>query len=299
MPDGGWSLPTTPLATLSRVRCDGRLPAFPSQRAGGDTHLLTLREILALGVPENLETKVHGTGAPHDDAAFLTRAVGHAVTPGAPVTLQSFDWRSLEVANREFPWLQTVALMGEGQTDADRAGLPWPQVDAGTTVLKSGGFENLAITPDGATLYAMLEKPLSGRELLAFSFDLATKSFTGVAFRFPLDDRAKAVGDITMIDATHGYALERDDSEGKPDGYKRLVAFTLPAQRGGLVTRRTALDLLAIPTADGGTFSFPFWTTEGVVVTKQGVAIINDNNFPFGRGRSATEPDPTELILVH
>ncbi len=299
VPDGGWSLPSTSLAALGGVRCDGLLPAFPAQRRGGDTHVLRLREVLSLHVPENLETKVHGTGAPHDDAAFLTRAIGKATTPSDAVTLQSFDWRSLQVANREFPWLQTVALMGDGQTQADRAGLPWPQVDGGRAkVVKSGGFENLAITPDGTTLYAMLEKPLAGRELLAFSFDLASRQFTQVAFRFPLDQRAKAVGDMSMIDATHGYALERDDSEGKLDGFKRLVEFTLPAVRGGLVVKRTVLDLLAIPTADGGTFSFPFWTPEGVVVTPQGVAIINDNNFPFGRGRSPTEPDATELILV-
>jgi glycerophosphoryl diester phosphodiesterase len=191
-----------------------------------------------------------------------------------------------------------VALVGDPGDDASRAGLPWPQADGGVRVARSGGFENLALAADGASLYAMLEKPLEGRELLAFAFSLRSRRFEGVAFRYPLDPRAVAVGDFAMIDATHGYALERDNSDGALDGFKRLVEFTLPAERGGLVTKRTAVDLEAIPTADGGTFSFPFWTTEGVAVSREGVTIINDNNYPFGRARSRTQPDSTELIVV-
>ncbi len=299
VPDGGLSLPGTRLAALKGVRCDGLLvERFPLQRRGGDTHLLTLAEVLALKVPLNLETKVHGTGAPSDDATAMTRTLAAALRPGDRVTLQSFDWRSLTTAHREFPWLQTVALMGDPGDDASRAGLPWPQVDAGVRVPRSGGFENLALGADGTSLYAMLEKPLEGRELLAFRFSLRTRQFEGVAFRYPLDPRAVAVGDFTLLDATHGYAVERDNTDGALDGFKRLVEFTVPATPGGVVAKRTVVDLLAIPTADGGTFAFPYWTIEGVAASRDGIAIVNDNNYPFGRARSKTQPDATELIVL-
>lgn len=175
--------------------------------------------------------------------------------------------------------------------------------DAGVPAVKrSSGFENLAITPDGATLYAMLEKPLGdSRELLAFSFDLRQRTFGPLAFRFGLDPRAVAVGDIALLDARHGVALERDDSDGRADGYKRLIRFTLPAHAGGLVERAELADLVRLPRADGGRFAFSFWCIEGVASLPDGrVAIVNDNNYPFGRARHPDSgvPDDSELIIV-
>lgn len=301
------TLAQVPLNGLERVRCDGLLPEFPAQRADAGAaayKLLTLAQLLRFPGKLNLETKVH---TPSSDPVAMTRCLAkqvQAADAGQRVTLQSFDWRSLTTANADFPWLQTVALMGEPTTrgdDVSRAGLPWPvAVDPVATVKRSGGFENLALSPDGRALYAMLEKPLGPtRECLAFSFDLATKQFTGVAFRFPLHERATAVGDFVLADATHGYALERDDSEGKLDGYKRVIRFTLPSSPGGVVARESVVDLLALPTLDGGVFAFPFWTTEGIAVLPGGrLAIVNDNNLPFGHARSKDAPDGTELIIV-
>lgn len=303
--DGGLLIPATRLAVLTRVDCDGTLAEYPLQRRDGGSHrVMTLTEALRLPARLNIETKVHGTGLPHDDAAWLTRLLIRKVSEadaGARVTLQSFDWRSLEVAHQEAPWLQTVALFGSSRaTDASRADLPWPERSAPTTVGRSAGFENLALTADGRFLIAMLEKPLPGDDAcLAFRFELATKQWTGVALRFPLDERAKAVGDLTLVDDRVGYALERDDTERRTDGFKRLVRFTLPGVVGATVTKATAADLLDLALPDGGTFSFPFWTIEGVAALPDGrVAIINDNNFPFGRGRSETAPDETELLIV-
>ncbi|MEW5742074.1 MAG: esterase-like activity of phytase family protein [Myxococcota bacterium] len=302
--------PRTRLADLRRAAvCNGTLPQFPAQRVepgAANYRLLTLEDVLALGPPLNVETKVHGTGAPFDDAAELSRYVARTVASadaGTRVTLQSFDWRALTTAHAEAPWLQTVALFGRDSataSDEARAGLPWPQATAAPNVSRSAGFENLALSADGRVLYAMLEKPVdASRECLAFAFDLATGRFTHLAFRFPLDARAAAVGDLTLIDANQGYALERDDSERRLDGFKRLVRFTLPEKPGGLVHKETAADLLDLATADGGRFAFPFWTIEGVAVLPDGrVAIVNDNNFPFGRGRDEGHPDESELIVI-
>lgn len=309
-PDGGFLAPLTPLATLRRAAiCDRPLPDFPAQvvlKSPAPYRLLTLDEVLRYPTPLNVETKVHGTGAPFDQPAGLSRYVARTVAladAGARVTLQSFDWVALSTAYREAPWLKTVALFGKPNAlegDATRAGLKWPQVDEAPNVARSAGFENLALSADGTTLFAVLEKPLgSSRESLAFAFDLASRRFTHLAFRYPLDARASTVGDLTMIDAAHGYALERDDTERRTDGFKRLFRFTLPSAPGGVATKELAADLLELQTADGGSFAFPFWTIEGVAALPGGrVAIINDNNLPFGRGRSESEPDHSELILV-
>jgi glycerophosphoryl diester phosphodiesterase len=310
-PDGGFLAPHTPLARLQREAwCDGRLPEFPGQRSGAPRaayRLLTLPEVLRrFAAPLDVETKVHGTGAAGDDPAVLARSVARAVSAadaGPRVTLQSFDWRALTTAHVEAPWLATAALFEDDSAlvpDSTRAGLGWPQDDLPPVVPRSGGFENLALAADGRTLVAMLEKPIDASgECLAFAFDLDSRRFTGLAFRYPLDARATAVGDFTLVDARHGYALERDDTERRLDGFKRLVRFTLPDQPGGRVKKETAADLLDLAAPDGGRFAFPFWTIEGVAALPDGrVAIINDNNFPFGRGRSETQPDQTELILV-
>lgn len=306
-PDAGLLIPATKLEVLRRIDCDGLLAEFPQQRReGGSTRLMTLTEALRLPGRLNIETKVHGTGLPHDDAAWLTRLLIKRVQQadaGARVTLQSFDWRSLEIAHAEAPWLETIALFGDRTVRAPpetRLGFAWPERTASINVLRSSGFENLTVTADGAFLIAMLEKPLPGQtDCLAFRFDLRTKRWAGLAFRFPLDARAKAVGDLTLVNERFGYALERDDSERRTDGFKRLVRFTLPDVLGAQVTKTTAADLLDLALPHGGTFSFPFWTIEGVATLPDGrVVIVNDNNFPFGRGRSETSPDESELIVV-
>ncbi|MBL8920001.1 MAG: esterase-like activity of phytase family protein [Myxococcaceae bacterium] len=242
VPDGGLLIPSTRLAVLSRLACAGTLAEFPLQRRDAGSHrLMTLTDALRLPGRLNLETKVHGTGQPHDDAVWLTRLLIRRVLEadaGARVTLQSFDWRSLELAHREAPWLQTVALFGDRSSraaDDARAGLPWPERAPAVNVSRSAGFENLALDGDGQHLVAMLEKPLPGHDAcLAWRFDLTTKRF-GLAFRFPLDARATAVGDLALVDERTGYALERDDTERRADGFKRLVRFTRfgRAGRGG------------------------------------------------------------------
>lgn len=306
-PDAGLLVPATKLEVLRRIDCDGLLAEFPQQRRdGGSTRLMTLTEALRLPGRLNIETKVHGTGLPHDDAAWLTRLLIKRVQQadaGARVTLQSFDWRALAIAHAEAPWLETIALFGDRTTRAPaetRLGMPWPERSASINVLRSSGFENLSVTADGNFLIAMLEKPLPGQtDCLAFRFDLRAKRWAGLAFRFPLDERAKAVGDLTLVNERFGYALERDDTERRTDGFKRLVRFTVPRVLGASVTKTTAAELLDLALPDGGTFSFPFWTIEGVTTLPDGrVVIVNDNNFPFGRGRSETRPDESELIVV-
>jgi hypothetical protein len=55
--------------------------------------------------------------------------------------------------------------------------------DPGADLPRSKGFEGMAITPDGKTLYPLLEGALTSdadqRRLLLNQFDLATRRYTG------------------------------------------------------------------------------------------------------------------------
>jgi glycerophosphoryl diester phosphodiesterase len=309
--DGGLELRTARLAEVKQWRCDGLLSqrfadqrrevgpvtkTFVAARRSSPFTPVTLRELLDFleawggqhpnAAPPRLNIETKGF-VPGDVEALRAHLL--ATLEGTPwearSTLQSFDFASLGAGP-----LPTVALF-EGGPPA-----------AVANVNRSSGFENLASSPDGATLYAMLEKPLDDTRVLhAFAFDLSRREFTGLAFRFPLDPRAVAVGDLVMVSSTSGLALERDDTDGDPKAYKRLVAFQLPAQPGGLVKRHEVADLMKLVTADGGAFTFPFWTIEGVsVLPDRRIAIVADNNHPFGRARHPDSgvPDETELILL-
>lgn len=233
----------------------------------------------------NLETK--GTS---DEAVLRVRQHALRVLSGTPwerrATLQSFNPASLQPAP-----IPTIALV---------EGLPIPQP---FTVSRSAGFENLALTTDQHTLFAMLEKPEVGapHELRAFAFDLTTQTFTGEAFRVALDPRAIGMADLTMINRSEALALERDDKEGVPDAYKRIIHLTLPKTPGGLAERRELVDLMQLHTRDGTPFTFPFWTVEGIHQLADGrIVVVADNNFPFGRARhpGSEIPDDSELIIL-
>jgi glycerophosphoryl diester phosphodiesterase len=257
--------------------------------------------------------------------------------------VQSFDWRTLRVVHREFPNLQTVALFGDFPKFADPsvagsddgtnlqpqggesntrwlAGLYWPYRHTADEnplrVQTSGGFEGMAITPDGKTLIPMLEKPVAGQPTTrtqAFAFNVTTGRYTGERWFYPYDPSGVSIGDFQLADKTHGLVIERDNSQGDLGGFKALEAVTLGAP-GTTMAKSEAADLLDIadpngislpaPAGDvglGDPFAFPFQTIEDIVIeSNRDVTVLNDNNFPFsvGRHKGSGAPDDDELIRL-
>src|SRR5262249_41069082 len=186
------------------------------------------------------------------------------------------------------------------------AGLFWPyrhtKDENPFRVQTSGGFEGMAITPDGRTLLPMLEKPLGGSAVgndLISAFDLRHKRYTGDRWFYALerkpDGSAKGVsiGDFQLKDSTHGLTIERDGSQGDLTGFKALEEVTFGAP-GTNVTKRQAADLINIADPSGITqplpgdvglgnpFAFPFTTIEDIVfLDRRPLRVINDTNFPF------------------
>lgn len=181
-------------------------------------------------------------------------------------------------------------------------------------VQQSGGFEGMALSKDGKYLYPLLEKPLKNstkRQLIISQFDLEKKAYTGQYYLFDLNDQATAIGDFQMFDNQSGIIIERDDSENKLSGYKKLIHVKL-GESGKAIQREELVDLMKIDNPNalygqvregdlgtGSTFAFPFFTIEDVIIeNKNTLTVLNDNNFPSSSGRNANKADNNEIIQI-
>ena len=201
------------------------------------------------------------------------------------------------------------------------AGLVWPYRDTALSTpfraKQSGGLEGMALTPDKRYLRPLLEQPLTGddpKTLRILEYDLKKHRFTARHDTYALEQRGTNIGDFVMFSATKGLVIERDPSQGDLTGFKAIYEVTFTPS-GGPVTKRLAADLMAIDDPDGissrgasagdaglGTrFAFPFTTIEDVVVLgRDRIGVLNDNNFPFSLGRhlGTKAPDDNEFIVL-
>lgn len=227
-------------------------------------------------------------------------------------------------------------LEGEEIRSPDHPALRIP-AEAGTdwTLPRSGGYEGLALAPDGK-LWGMLEKPLlaengesEGDFLRVLAFDPETRDWTGENFKFALTEGAVAIGDFNFIDDTRALVIERDGGQGHPslacaEGQEegcfprpaevKRVTLIDTAQIGddGFVRRIAQIDLMDIADPDGlsrlptdgeiaeGVFTFPFVTIESVIRDgDEHILVSNDNNLPFSAGRQLGVADSNEIIRLH
>lgn len=325
------------------------------QSGPGATHpAAALRRQNAAKVRYNIETKInprsdkdaHGIAYKDRTFDFATMANAlagaiqtHSLTQRADI--QSFDFRTLLHVQEKYPAIRTVYLFGDFPIYSDpentddgtnmqdengantpwMAGLYWPYRSTVLSnpfrVQRSGGFEGMALTSDGAHLLPLLEKPLAGGEaktLLIHEFNLLNSSYTdGKRFKYPLSEKGTSIGDFVMFDQQHGLVIERDDTQGDLNGYKTIQRITLGAA-GAAVGKTELVNLLNISDPDGvgvgaegdvgvggNRFAFPFVTIENVVVLgERSIGVINDNNYPFSIGRhvGSGQPDDNEFITI-
>lgn len=192
--------------------------------------------------------------------------------------------------------------------------------DCAIAIGRSKGFEGLAVSGDGRTLYAMLEAPLPGNDALTIlEFDLGQRSWTGRHWSYTPLRKGSAVGALSWSANNELLLIERDDGEGllappcphdapetmcfrEPALHKVLVRVRLNAQGQAEPLRSTDLLHIKNPGRLGGfgnEYAMPFWTIETVArVGRTRVLIANDNNFPFSASRSPNRQDDTEFALI-
>lgn len=298
----------------------------------------------------NIETKINPRTDTDDrgdifaertvDAKTFTKAIAEVIVANNltdRADIQSFDFSTLLIAHKEYPEIRTVCLFGDfpkvgdsgdgtnlqdqnGNNTPWLGGLYWPyrntKLDTPFRVKSSGGFEGMAISTDKKTVLPILEKPLDGagnNNLLIHEFDLASKSYTGKKYEYPLHEKATAIGDFILFNSKRGLIIERDGSQGDLNGFKAIYEVEL-SENEKLVKKKLNTDLLKIkdirrisePGLDGDVgigkdFAFPFVTIESVVVFNPFlIGVINDNNYPFSVGRHVGTglPDDNEFILL-
>jgi hypothetical protein len=185
-----------------------------------------------------------------------------------------------------------------------------PFLGSGTFNLpRSKGFEGMAISPDGRTLYPMLEGALTAdpdqRRLVINEFDIRARGYTGRQWAYRLDDAAFAIGDLTMVEKDLFLVIERDNNQGSAASFKKIfiIDFT-QVDAAGYLVKREVVDLLQIADPDnvggfGPLFRFPFQTIESVIpIGGQRLGILDDNNYPFSSARNPGAPDPNEFIII-
>ncbi len=202
---------------------------------------------------------------------------------------------------------------------------------------RSGGYEGLAMSKDGAKLYGLLEGPLYLEDgsvekadgltaLRIIELDVASKAWTGRSWLYPLSEGGEAIGDFNMIDGTTALVIERDNGAGTADKacadpkkpeptcfavpakHKRIYKIEMTDENVGKAARKIGyIDLMKIADPDNkkrqgggeGFYDMPFVTIEDVdVIDATHIVVGNDNNLPFSAGRALDKADDNEFVLL-
>ena len=179
----------------------------------------------------------------------------------------------------------------------------------------SAGFEGMAISPDGRTLYPTLEGPVAGDDPLTrrmYQFDIRSRRYAAKRRIYHIDDPSWSVSDLYALDDHHLVALERDGSMGATTVHKQAFAIDLRrVDATGALAKHEILDLehlrdpalISLPARPGDVglgdpFAMPYVTIEALLpMPGDRVAIVNDTNFG-STGRNPGLPDYSDFIVV-
>ncbi|GLY92839.1 esterase-like activity of phytase family protein [Actinoplanes sp. NBRC 103695] len=185
------------------------------------------------------------------------------------------------------------------------------------TLPASKGFEAMAVSRNGWTLYPILEGARVAdpdqRRRVVYEFDVRAGRYTGRTWSFANENASLAVGDAAVLDGRRILLIERDGGMGPAARVKRLIETDLDkVGTDGYLPREQVVDLmrvadprgLSLPARPGEygvgpLFSFPLQSVETVLPLRgEKVLVANDNNFPGNDGRIPGRPDDTEIITI-
>lgn len=294
----------------------------------------------------------------HDPDRKVPFFIENENTTSRYLTGSDFDPESIQVVGGEWwigdefgPYILRVTPQGKvlGVVETVVGGKPYRGPDhylnarlpnypgeANFEVRRSGGFESMAQSPDGKTIYPMFEWPLWDAQTKAvesrnskpythiLELDVATQRYSERQWKYQFEEVGNVAADFQMLNATTGLVIERDDaSEGAGPGCPnepRVDCFTRTARfkrvfkidfsqldADGFVKKVAFIDLTKISNpkllAKRGpnetNFVLPHLGPEGLgVVDATHIVLVNDNNFPFSSGRTIGQPDDNELTLL-
>ena len=178
----------------------------------------------------------------------------------------------------------------------------------------SSGFEAMALSPDGRTLYPFLEGALIGDDPLVrhvFEFDVKERRYTGRRWIYRLTQPGLFVSDAVAFGRDQLIVTERDNNQGPAAAHKKAFLVDAPDRKPTL-NKRELVDLLNLSDPKklslksardgdfglGNPFKFPYVTVEAVLpIDKDELVFVNDTNFG-STGRNAALPDYSDFIIV-
>jgi glycerophosphoryl diester phosphodiesterase len=186
---------------------------------------------------------------------------------------------------------------------------PQPGSQSQANLPASRGFEGMATSTDGLTLYPMLEGTVAGDpqgSLRIYEFDVRAKEYLADTPRlYQMEAPNHAIGDFTIINDDEFLVIERDSTEGEAAEFKKIFKINLnELDADGFVAKEEVVDLLNIADPNnlagfGETFRFPFITIEDVLVLDEDtIVVLNDNNYDRAGGRGVDLKDQNELIML-
>lgn len=188
---------------------------------------------------------------------------------------------------------------------------------AEATQPNSRGFEAMAISPDGKSLYAALEgATLADADQTRrniYEFSIRRHAFTGRERHYRTESPGNLIADMSAVGRHHLVVIERDGGKGVAALFRRLYQVDLRhTEPTGTQLKTQLVDLTAIPDphlvslpaihpGDLG-LGDPFWvmceSVEAVhLVAGKRLLVGCDNNLP-NSGRNPARPDDNEFILV-
>jgi glycerophosphoryl diester phosphodiesterase len=285
------------------------------EAAGGGAGAIDVGEHISLADPDDL----------------LDFPIVNEATPERLLTGGDFDIESVQRApdgtlwiGEEFgPFLLHFSADGELLAppvqfpDGKSPGNPYLQPGETARVRGSRGFEAMAASADGSTLYPIVEGSFTDdpqpRRRYIYEFDTTTASYTGRTWQYETDRDVNVIGDAFMSGRNEIVLIERDDFQGPASITKRLYEIDLRrTDRDGYVEKELVADLLRIANPDaigtntsagaygvGDPFAFAGQSVEVVIPVGGDELLIGlDNNYPGGSGRYPGTPDDTELITI-
>lgn len=176
----------------------------------------------------------------------------------------------------------------------------------------SKGYEGMAIAPDGRSLHAMLEGPVTGdpaTDLRVYDVRLATGRvptyFSGSYDVYRLESPSNAIGDHIAVNDHQFLTIERDNGSGPTAVFKRVyLVDDRDRDHDGHLDKTLLVDLMDLANPDrvggfGDPFTFPYVTIEDVeLIDADTIAVLNDNNYPGTGGRGASVKDVNEYLEI-
>ncbi|MEP7285668.1 MAG: esterase-like activity of phytase family protein [Chloroflexota bacterium] len=238
-----------------------------------------------------------------DPAKKVSKNIANASAAGRPLSGADFNPVALRRTADGSLWVAEAS--GPSLLHFNASG---GLLDAPIGLGGGGTLQGMTGLPDGTSL---LVAQRSGTKVTFRTFDTNSRALGSSVGSLTLTGGASTASGLTMINATTALIIEQDGKENKATRFKQIFLIDLGSGNAApIVDLLNIADPNNISTADvfnnpanafgvGQKFEFPFADISALYpVDAQTLMVVNNNNVPFGLGRSTTQADDTEYIMV-